>query len=365
MDGIDAALVDISSNGLVLKNHLHLPYPPKLLEQLRRISVPGDNEIECMGQADIDVANAMAQVTLQLLTASGYSPEHICAIGSHGQTIRHRPTQHGNTQNSTGFTLQIGDPNTLATKSGISVVADFRRKDMALGGQGAPLAPGFHLAALNDPKLNQVVLNLGGIANITFLPKGAGMGSESIIGFDTGPANTLIDAWFQQHHAGDFDCDGKWARSGQVDTTLLNQLLSDPYFAAPAPKSTGREYFSMSWLNTSLHRFANLSPEDVQATLTELTIATISKQIRQIPEVDCIHVCGGGVFNRCIMDGIKRSFPNIMVDSTITRGVDPMHIEAMAFAWLAYRRVHNLTGNLPSVTGASKSAVLGSIYLPN
>ena len=365
MDGIDAALVQIDEAGIAFKHHVHVPYPASLLKKLRHLSLPGTNEIDGMGQADIEVAETLVSATHQLLNVSCYQPSDITAIGSHGQTIRHRPATTNSPQHAAGFTLQIGDPNTLAVQTGIPVVADFRRKDMALGGQGAPLAPGFHLAAMHDAKCNQVVLNLGGIANITYLPVDASNNNSTVIGFDTGPANTLIDAWFQQHHKGHFDQNGAWASSGTVSSELLNCLLDDPYFAESPPKSTGKEYFSLDWLNASLRQYPDLSAQDVQATLAELTVTSISDQINALDEVDRVYVCGGGVFNHYLMRGLSQSLNNTVVTSSSSMGMDPMHIEAMAFAWLAYRRWHGLSGNLPSVTGAQNPAVLGSIYLPD
>lgn len=365
MDGVDATLVKIGPSGIRFRHHVHLPYPSSLLNTLRCLSLPGDSEIDVMGIADVEVAKVLAQAIHQLLRASGYHHNQITAIGCHGQTIRHRPRATNPIQESSGFTLQIGDPNTLAVATGIPVIADFRRKDMALGGQGAPLAPGFHLAAMHDHRIDQVVLNLGGIANITYLPAEANANQNSVIGFDTGPANTLLDTWFQQHHSGSFDTDGTWASGGQVCTHLLQQLLSDPYFALPFPKSTGKEYFSLAWLSEVLKRFPNLSARDVQTTLVELSVQSITTQIHQLSSVDKVYVCGGGVFNVFLMQRLTQSLNTMSVESSLSMGIDPMHIESMAFAWLAYRRWHRLSGNLPSVTGAIASAVLGSIYLPD
>ena len=365
MDGIDAALVQIQNSQISLLTHVQLAYPEHVLKSLRQISVPGQNEIDRMGKLDLEVATAFAQATQRLLDQAGINSNQITAIGSHGQTIRHRPQPHNASNDQRGFTLQIGDPNTMAVLTGIPVVADFRRKDMALGGQGAPLAPGFHVAAFDKPEQSQVVLNLGGIANITHMPAVAANTATKVIGFDTGPANTLLDAWYQKHHSGSFDEDGNWAQTGKVDRPLLARLLKDPYFAQTAPKSTGREYFSLAWLNSILANFNNLNPPDIQHTLVEFTVETIGEQIDKLGVVDNIFVCGGGALNAFLMTKLQQRMGDTLVSSTAVNGIDPTHVESMAFAWLASQRLNNLAGNIPSVTGASQRTVLGAIYLPN
>ena len=353
LDGIDAVLVNASDTIPRLITSRHTPYSPDLLDSLRRLSLPGDNEIDRLGELDRQVALAFAESVNDLLAQAGISASEITAIGSHGQTVRHRPAaEHP-------FTLQIGDPNTLAEITGITTVGDFRRRDMAAGGEGAPLVPAFHQAVLQSPDRSRVVLNLGGIANITCLPK-AGEGEVS--GFDTGPANTLLDGWIKKHQGIGYDNGGAWAKEGDVIESLLARLLSDPYFKIPSPKSTGTEYFNLSWLEPQLGE-EPFSPVDVQRTLTELTAASVAMAIddAQLPNAELL-VCGGGVHNLYLMERLQHRLPNTTVRSSAEVGLDPDWVEAMAFAWLAQRTLSGLTGNLPSVTGARRAVKLGAIY---
>ncbi|MBL4630089.1 MAG: anhydro-N-acetylmuramic acid kinase, partial [Paraglaciecola sp.] len=316
---------------------------------------PSENEIERMGRADRAVAEVFAQASLQLLKDNYIRPDQITAIGSHGQTIRHMPLgEHS-------FSLQIGDPNTLATLTGIDVIADFRRKDIALGGRGAPLVPAFHKAVFADPTKSRIVVNIGGISNITYLPKND---TDDIIGYDTGPGNTLLDVWCKQHTGQKYDDKGQWAAQCSADPELLQLLCSHPYFSAPAPKSTGREAFNLQWLEQNLANMTRqLDPQVVQATLVMLTTNTISKQILQFKDVEQVYICGGGARNEFLVEELESELHECELFTTDELGVEADAVEAMAFAWLAYAYVNNIQGSIASVTGAKKGAVLGT-YCP-
>jgi anhydro-N-acetylmuramic acid kinase len=353
LDGIDAALVDFANRPPRLHTALHTPYPASLLSELRSLCMPGENEIDRMGELDRRVGLAFAEAVKILLSKAGLNASRVNAIGSHGQTVRHRPgADHP-------FTLQIGDPNTLAEETGITTVGDFRRRDMAAGGEGAPLVPAFHQDVFQSTQMARVILNLGGIANITCLPTHTG---NAVIGYDTGPASTLLDGWIRRHRGEAFDRDGQWAASGQLDLPLLQRLLSDPYFALTAPKSSGTEYFNLNWLDSCLP-LEPIAPQHVQRTLTELTAVTIADAIRKEGfEGAEVLVCGGGAHNLFLVERLRHSLPKASVTSTASLGMDPDWIEAMAFAWLARRTLAGLSGNLPSVTGAARAVPLGAIY---
>jgi anhydro-N-acetylmuramic acid kinase len=356
MDSIDAALVELGEAKPRLIDCLQTPYPQTLRAQLMSLCQPGGNEIDRLGELDIQVAEAFAQATLTLLEKSGVNPNQIHAIGSHGQTLRHRPGfRHP-------FSLQIGDPNTLAYRTGITTVADFRRADLAAGGQGAPLVPAFHQEVFRNHKINRVILNIGGIANLTWLPADPEI---QVIGFDTGPGNTLLDHWNHRHRQTGYDKGGAWGASGKTLPALLEQLLSDPYFELPHPKSTGTDHFNLAWLQP----FIDGSPEqpaDIQATLVELTVESVARSVENhCPQAGQLLVCGGGVHNRHLMQRLASRLPGLAVTSTATYGVDPDWVEAMTFAWLAQRRLQGLPGNLPSVTGAGSPMRLGGLYHPN
>jgi anhydro-N-acetylmuramic acid kinase len=356
LDGIDAVLVDFSDDRIQLLSTYHEPYSPSLLNELRRLSLPGENEIDRMGELDRQVGLAFADAVRHLLLQADVAADRVTAIGSHGQTIRHRPAADH------PFSLQIGDPNTLAEATGITTVGDFRRRDIAAGGEGAPLVPAFHQAVFQSPGVARIVLNLGGIANITCLPAGE---SDAVIGYDTGPASTLLDGWTGRHLGEAFDRDGHWAAGGQPDPSLLERLLADPYFAQAAPKSTGTEYFNLDWLDARLPD-EPIAPQDVQCTLTELTAVSVADAIRkQGYEEAEVLVCGGGAHNRYLLERLRHWLPQASIDSSIRLGLDPDWIEAMAFAWLAKRTLAGLSGNLPSVTGAGRAVTLGGIYPGN
>ena len=353
LDGIDAALVDFSSGSPRLKSALHTPYSGPLLGELRSLCQPGNNEIDRLGELDRQVGRAFAAAVDALMEQADVEAGEISAIGSHGQTIRHRPA------NNHPFTLQIGDPNTLAELTGITTVADFRRRDIAAGGEGAPLVPAFHQALLQTEGKARVVLNLGGIANITCLPPS---GQGTVIGYDTGPANTLLDTWISRHRSQPFDNAGQWAASGQLIESLLKDLLEEPYFDLPPPKSTGTEYFNLSWLESHLPS-PTPPAEDIQRTLAELTTRSVADAIRREGYEDCeVLVCGGGAHNLFLLELLQRHLPKSSVGSLAGFGLDPDWIEAMAFAWLAHRTLAGLPGNLPTVTGASRAVPLGAIY---
>ena len=356
MDAIDVALVDLKDNQHQLITQYSHAIPADLKQSLLTLIEPADDEISLMMQHDVALGRLFADAVNQLLLQSGFNHSDIKAIGSHGQTLRHYPTGQYPT------TLQIADANIIAELTGITTVADFRRRDMAAGGQGAPLAPAFHKVIFHNTEINQVILNVGGIANITLLPAN----NNKVSGYDTGPANCLMDGWVQQHLNINYDRDGEWGASGHVHPGLLERMLNDDYFSLPAPKSTGREYFNLNWLNEILQSFPNLAPHDVQATLAELTARTVSDAIQQsLPTAKQVMVCGGGVHNSYLMKRLDELLVEQRVTSTAQAGVDPDWIEAMAFAWLAKQTLENKTGNLPEVTGAKHAVILGAIYPAN
>lgn len=353
-DGIDVALCSFD---LMPRLHAALtePYPDPLRRRILDLA-QGDGTIALdeLGALDVEIAQNFAIAANALITKSGIDSAHIVAIGSHGQTVRHRPQQ------MPAYTLQLGDANVIAEATGILTVADFRRRDMAAGGQGAPLAPAFHAAMLSQDGRARVVLNLGGIANITILPE---TNSAPVRGFDTGPASCLLDAWTQQHLGRSYDVDGAFAASGRVDEALLQRFLSDAYFDLPPPKSTGREVFHRAWLQAHLHGF-HIGPQDVQATLVALTARSIAMAIgRYAPNAVEVLVCGGGVHNPVLMAALVAALEPIDVVSTATRDIDPDFVEAMCFAWLARERLASrAVQNVDSVTGAHGARVLGAIY---
>lgn len=356
MDGIDAGLFDIGDRRCDTVATHSIPYPEALRARLLAASRNPDLcTIDEIGELDTWTGREFARAAEELIGNSKAARSRIRAIGSHGQTLRHRPRA------AHPFTIQIGDANTIAARTGITTVADFRRRDLALGGEGAPLATAFHRQFLADAKESRVVLNIGGFANITILPT-----AGAVSGFDTGPGNTLLDAWIQAKKNLACDRDGQWAATGLCDDALLARLLDDPYFDAPPPKSTGFEYFNLRWLENRLpppgdpHAPAD---EDVEATLVWLTVATIADAIRRhAPDAVRVLVCGGGVNNPLLMQGLARALPEVRVESTAARGIEPGWVEAATFAWLAQRRLDGLAGSLPSVTGASAEAVLGAVY---
>ena len=357
VDGIDVALVRFDPQPTLVASH-SLAFPAALRSELLALGVPGENEIDRLGRADVALGQLFAQAVNELLTQAGVAPRAVRAIGSHGQTIRHRP---GFTP---AFTLQIGDPNVIAAATGIPVVADFRRKDVALGGQGAPLVPAFHAAMFRDARSDRVVVNIGGIANLTALPAAP---TAPVLGFDTGPGNTVLDAWSRRVLQAPMDRDGTLAARGRVVPALLRALLAEPYFAQAAPKSTGPEQFSIGWLERHLGALsAPPSDADVQATLLALTAETIAAAIESLPQLTRpdVFICGGGARNPVMLQALRARLPGNRVATTETLGVSANWVEALAFAWLARQRCHALPGNAPAVTGARHAAVLGGLFLP-
>lgn len=352
-DGIDTVLVDFGGRTPHMLASHYTPYSLELRKQILDLCHPGENEIHRLGELDIKLAQAFADAVNNLLQSSRTSAHDIAAIGSHGQTIRHSPDHHR-------FTIQIGDPNTIAAKTGITTVADFRRKDIALGGQGAPLVPAFHRSMFASKEVDRAIVNIGGIANVTLLPRNA---SDHIIGFDTGPGNALMDYWIHTHQNETHDNAGAWSASGNMNQQLLNIMMSDAYFKLPPPKSTGREKFNAKWLQqiiASIH--TEIKPVDIQTTLTEFTAATIADAVKQNMASGEIYVCGGGAHNTHLMSRLQALAPSFKVLTTETLGIHPDWVEAMAFAWLATQTMKKSAGNLPSVTGAKQAAILGGVY---
>lgn len=351
-DGIDAALVRFENHKPQLVDALTHPWPDAL--RARILAVAQDEtrlDLDAYGRLDVAIGQCFAEAAQSLLTRNTPHAATVRAIGSHGQTLRHRPA------GEQPFTLQVGDPSVIAERCGVDVVADFRRADVAAGGQGAPLLPAVHAMLLAQPGQTRVVLNLGGIANITVLDA-----DGQVFGFDTGPANGLMDAWCLRHRGAAYDADGAFAAAGQLDETLLAALLADPYFALPPPKSTGREHFHLAWLE-SHGRVAALAPADVQATLLELSACSVADAIqRHAPDATAVLACGGGVHNGLLMRRLREQLAPCIVTTTAEFGIDPDFLEATAFAWLARQRLLGLPGNLPAVTGARGPRVLGAVY---
>lgn len=353
LDSIDAGLFDLSSNTFQMVAALEYPLPKQLRQQLINLCQPGDNEIDRMGAADRALGLLFSDATNQLLRQNNIDISNVVAIGSHGQTIRHRP------ELEYSFTTQIGDPNTIAFETGITTVADFRRKDIAAGGQGAPLAPAFHHAAFRSSTLNRAVVNIGGMANISFLGN-----DGACFGFDTGPGNILMDEWIHRNQQKNYDKDGTWAASGQSIDSLLATLLMHPFLAKETPKSTGREDFNIAWLTTIIAK-QNYATEDVQATLLEFTARTITHEIEKIPAgVDEVYICGGGAYNQKLMERIETLIHPRPLATTTDLGIPPQWVESAAFAWLAQQTLNRKSGNICSVTGATRQVILGAVYFP-
>lgn len=356
LDGIDAVLVDFAEGIRLVGTHT-IAMPDGLRARLGELCQNGPDEIERMGRLDIELGELFASAARGVLESSEHQASEIRAIGSHGQTIRHRP------DGLHAFTLQIGDPNVIAERTGISVVADFRRRDMAAGGQGAPLVPAFHAAAFAHAARNRVILNLGGVANVTVLPAEQ---PDRVTGFDTGPANLLMDAWSMACRGQAYDAGGEWAASGDVNPRLLARLLMHPFLTRVAPKSTGREDFNPDWLRTELDALPErVSDVDVQATLLEFTAESVVHAIKGLNLTPGdLFLCGGGAQNTALWHRLASLLPDWSVDSTSALGLAPGWVEATAFAWLARQRMTGQPGNLPAVTGASGFRVLGGLYPP-
>ena len=349
-DGIDAALVRFAPKLEVIAARTS-PYPDAL--RARIVALARNDAaitLDELGHLDVEIGACFADAALALLREANLAPRAITALGSHGQTVCHRLA------GPHPFTLQLGDPSVIAERACIVTVADFRRADVAAGGQGAPLLPALHAAVLADSAIPRAILNLGGIANLTLLVPG-----KPVLGFDTGPANCLMDAWSLRVRGMPRDGGGEWARGGRNDEVLLQRLLDDAYFALPPPKSTGREVFNLDWLDARLSQ--GLAHEDVQATLLQLSARSIATALRDnAPEIREVYACGGGVHNGALMDALRAQLPGVKLDTTAALGLDPDFVEAVGFAWLARARLENVAGSLPSVTGARGARVLGAVY---
>ena len=368
LDGVDGVLAEWGAEGgagaaaLQSRGHVHRPFPAALRAELLALNQSGPDELHRAALAANALVRSYAEVVQQLLQEHRLDADAVSAIGAHGQTVRHRPGSF----DGTGYTLQLINGALLAELTGITVVCDFRSRDVAAGGQGAPLVPAFHAASFRQPGPQphpaRAVLNLGGIANLTLLQTDGG-----VLGFDTGPANVLMDVWCHRHTGRAHDEDGRWAASGCVDQALLSRWLSDPYFALPPPKSTGRDHFHASWLDVRLDtRLADgpsRSPADVMATLAALTAQSVAGALlKHAPLTATLFVCGGGTKNSHLLKLLRHALPRVKVCSTAALGVAPDQVEALAFAWLARACLAGEAGNVPAVTGARAARVLGAVY---
>jgi anhydro-N-acetylmuramic acid kinase len=350
LDGVDGVLADFAKRGIRTLDAAFIPFPAELRAELMALQAAAPNELEREALA----ANALARCYAQCVrTLAAAAPGPVRAVAAHGQTIRHRP--------ELGFTRQTNHPALLAELTGIDVIADFRSRDVAAGGQGAPLVPAFHEARFGKRGQVRVVVNIGGIGNISVLH-----GDGRVGGYDTGPGNVLMDLWIARHRGQAYDQDGAWAATGTVDAPLLDLLLDEPYFRQPPPKSTGRDLFHAGWLDAKLARRPGLDSADVQATLTRLTAVSIARAIEAetaARPVQAVYVCGGGAYNGALLRDIAAALGGrIPVASTESLGVAPNRVEALAFAWLGYRFLRRQPGNLPAVTGAAGPRILGALY---
>jgi anhydro-N-acetylmuramic acid kinase len=353
LDGIDAALVEFRNDKLQLIEFVYQPFSDTLRNRLEQLSdVNAMLFLKEYGSMDAELGLLFTRTVETLLAKANIPAAAIQAIGSHGQTLYHEPNE------PCAFSLQIGDPNIIAETTGITTVADFRRRDLAAGGQGAPLVPSFHQAVFSHPINHRCVVNIGGIANITILPPDQ---SAPVIGFDTGPGNILLNQWIQKHRSLNYDAQGDWAKTGEIDFELVARLKNDPYFQAAPAKSTGKEYFSLAWIYQNIN-VTDYKAEDIQATLSYLTATTITDAIKKYsPETEHVLICGGGIHNDYLLQLIEQNLP-CPVSSTEVYGIHPDHVEAMAFAWLARQTLNHKTGNLKEVTGAERNVILGGIY---
>ncbi|MDT8992978.1 anhydro-N-acetylmuramic acid kinase [Curvibacter sp. APW13] len=357
LDGVDGVLAEFGTAGqLQVLAFASLDMPQPLRAELLALNTPGDDELHRSALAAIALVDLYAKVVDRLLQSSGVAANAIAAIGAHGQTVRHRPGEF----DGCGYTLQLNNPALLAERTGIAVAADFRSRDVAAGGQGAPLVPAFHSRFLNAANECMAILNIGGISNITLLNPG---GFTPVRGFDCGPGNALMDLWCQRHMGQAYDRDGAWARTGRVLASLLHDLLDEDFFRRPPPKSTGRDLFHATWLDAKLRRHPDVATADVQATLCALTAQSCAEALRaHHPQCQRLLVCGGGAFNASLMEALQQALPQVRVESTSVAGLPPQQVEACAFAWLAAQCVKGSPGNLPEVTGARGLRVLGALY---
>lgn len=386
LDGVDGVLAHITADHFSVLAHAQAAFPDSLRREFLTLNTPGDNEIHRAALAANALARIYAHVVAQLLQGSGTPAADVAAIGAHGQTVRHQPQAFdvpalGQTAGSGarsgaggvhdagggGYTVQLNNPALLAELCGIDVVADLRSRDVAAGGQGAPLVPAFHQAVFGRAEEAVAVLNVGGISNITLVPAQSGPQALEVIGFDCGPGNALIDYWCQKHTGHAFDDAGHWADSGHVHHELLHELLRDPFFGQPAPKSTGRDLFNPDWLAAKLAKHAGLTPADVQASLTELTAhVCVDALLRYQKQSAELLVCGGGALNTSLMRRMQERLALLSSQVCVTEsgscGLPPLQVEAGAFAWLARKAMQRETGNLPKATGAQGARILGAVY---
>ena len=349
LDGLDIALIEQEQTTSLLGTH-YLAMPNELRRALLSLCSSGPDELARAAVAEQEWVRLAAQGINTLLMQHNIPAQSVRAIGSHGQTVRHEPMR--------GFSIQIGNPALLAELTGISVVSDFRRRDVAAGGQGAPLVPAFHQALFADTNSTRAILNIGGFSNLSLLDP-----EQAVHGFDCGPGNVLLDAWIHRHQGLTYDTNGQWAASGNMQPQLLHRLLSDPYFQTQGPKSTGRELFNLAWLDQHLQNLPTFTAADVQATLLELTAISITESLQAAQrDTAMLLVCGGGAHNHCLMRRLAQLLPDCQVSSTDEHGVPADWVEAMAFAWLAHCCLEGIPANRPSVTGAKGLRVLGAIY---
>jgi anhydro-N-acetylmuramic acid kinase len=352
IDGVDGVILDCSKSKPRVLSHACQVFPSDLKNEFQNLQSAGSNELHRASLAANALSRLYAKVADELIKSASCTPQDIRAIGAHGQTVRHRPQEF----DGTGYTLQLNNPALLAELTGILVVADFRTRDIAAGGQGAPLVPAFHQTIFTDA-YDTAVLNIGGIANLTVL------NGHTVLGFDCGPGNTLLDLWCLKHTGQDYDKDGGWASSGQVNPGLLNAMLSEAYFAKPVPKSTGRDLFNLGWLEHFIASYPTISAADMQATLTELTAKVCANDVlRHAGKTRRLIVCGGGAFNAYLLQRLCFLLPDIHVASSDIFGIPPLQVEAAAFAWLAQKTLRGESGSLKSVTGARGARILGAIY---
>ena len=364
LDGADGVLVDFSGEKLRVAATASEPFTDNFRAELLALNTPSHNELHRAALAGNELAAVYAQVVANLLQKAGtqgITANRISAIGAHGQTVRHQPQRIAAEPAKAGYTIQLNNPSLLAELTGLDVVADFRSRDVAAGGQGAPLVPAFHQGVFGRADAAVAVLNLGGISNLSLLPPAGAL--LPVLGFDCGPGNALMDAWCQQRTGQPFDAAGVWAKSGQLIPALLASLLDEPYFSFPIPKSTGRDLFSLTWLEEKLQPFTNERPQDIQNTLTEFTasacVAGINSDGKESKE---LIVCGGGAFNLHLLQRLQAGLPWLRVSTSDQHGLPPLQVEAAAFAWLARQMLQRLPGNLPGVTGAAGLRVLGALY---
>lgn len=358
LDGVDGAIYDFSGEFPKITAEVtafsSAPFTAELRAELLELNSAGDNELHRAALAANALTRVYAQVVTQLLTQSNLRPADIRAVGAHGQTVRHRPGEF----DGAGYTLQLNNPALLAELTGIDVVADFRSRDVAAGGQGAPLVPAFHQNVFGYQNEAVAVLNIGGISNLSVLGK-----DEPLLGFDCGPGNALMDHWCHLHTGQFYDADGAWAAAGQVGQALLNQLMAEPFIGKIPPKSTGRDLFNPAWLQQHMQGFENVAPVDVQATLTEFTALAAAKNAKVFAgNAKTLVVCGGGALNGHLMRRLQAALPNSAVTSSEAFGLPPLQVEAAAFAWLARKAIRRETASFKSVTGALGSRILGAIY---